>query len=158
MTNAIFLTGPIKTIDSDKISKLCSMARQSSNGRYRYCLHSSTSEPLQNMVIALTNHSKLLPQRRLGAPKTFSIISGRIALVIFNTDGKLVDSIVLDNLSACKLAYFDDSHYVLTQALSEVAIYHEIINGNITNENDYGSWSIDNQEIKRHLTQKHGNL
>lgn len=158
MTNAIFISGSVKTIGSNALAELCEKAKKSSNGRFRYCLHSSPCEPIQNMVIALTKGSKLLPQRHLGSTKSFSIIEGKLALCVFNTDGLLTDSIVLNSSTGCKVAYFDDTYYVLTLALTEIAVYQEIISGQFTDENDYAPWTIDNQELMNHLTLKHGNL
>ena len=56
------------------------------------------------------------------------------------------------------MAYFDDTYYVLTLALTEIAVYQEIISGQFTDENDYAPWTIDNQELMNHLTLKHENL
>ncbi len=99
MSNAIFIQGDVKTINQKDINILKEKAYNSDNGRYRYCLHENISDSVQNMVIAITSSSKLLPQRRAGTNKVFTILEGEIAILVFDNDGSVINNLLLSEKS-----------------------------------------------------------
>ncbi|KZN54991.1 WbuC family cupin fold metalloprotein [Pseudoalteromonas luteoviolacea] len=144
MSNAIYIDGPIKVISRVQINELKEKAIKSNNGRYRYCLHNSIDDDVQNMIIAITSDTQLLPQRRIGSDKSFSIIEGELRIVVFSEEGqvlKVVNLTAEDNQSL----WISDKYYTLTLPLSTVAVYQEVITGRFDNQNDHPSWNVDAQ-------------
>lgn len=152
MSNALFIEGDIKKVDSNKISLLKEKAFNSANGRYRYCLHNGISDDIQNMIIAITAGSELLPQRRVGSSKCFSIIEGEITIIVFNEAGEVIELI---NLVAndTQTIWISDKYYTLTYPRSSIAVYQEVITGHFDYQNDYPNWQIDNLTLKSIISQ-----
>ncbi|TMP33848.1 WbuC family cupin fold metalloprotein [Pseudoalteromonas rubra] len=147
MSNAIYIDGPIKVISRNHINDLKKKAIESNNGRYRYCLHNSINDNVQNMIIAITSDTQLLPQRRIGSDKCFSILEGELRIAIFSEEGqvlKVVNLTTEDNQSL----WISDKYYTLTLPISAVAVYQEVITGRFNNHNDHPSWDVDDHLLQ----------
>ncbi|MBQ4846324.1 WbuC family cupin fold metalloprotein [Pseudoalteromonas sp. MMG005] len=152
MSNAIFIKGNIRSIGKNELKSLKEKAYNSDNGRYRYCLHTCSSDDLQNMLIAITSESVLLPQRRVGANKCFTILEGEIILIILNNDGSIVDSFLLEKLNT-NTVWVSDEYYTLTIPRSKISVYQETITGNFSSVNDHPSWLVDKSAIDAVISQ-----
>ena len=71
------------------LSKLKSMALDSPLKRARYCLHHTTEDPVQEMIIALHNSTYVRPHRHIGKSESFHIIEGILNVVIFDNFGEV---------------------------------------------------------------------
>ncbi len=116
-------------VDAATFDRLAYQACAHPRGRTRLCLHDSHNEPVQQMVIALANHGYVPPHHGAGDGKTYTILAGRLALVIFTTEGALASATVLEAGGPRHLVHFAPQAWHTAVALSEAAVYLETAPG-----------------------------
>ena len=127
-------------------------ALETANGRYRLCLHSSTEELVQNMVIVLTESSYVQPHRqRPGKSKAYHVMEGHLAVVLWNEKGA-IDRIVdlgARGTGLPSLYHLSKSICHMPVPMSPVAIYQETSTGPFVKNWDveYAPWAPAEEEV-----------
>jgi cupin fold WbuC family metalloprotein len=113
------------------IGRLKAAALQSPLRRARLCLHRSSDDKLHEMIIALARDCLFQPHRHPGKTESFHMIDGRLAVVIFEEDGRPLRSLLLtpprQGGVICYRLCVPAFHTVLP--LDDVVVFHETTNG-----------------------------
>lgn len=112
------------------------------NPKYRFCLHDSPDNKLQEMFIVRKKRDYCRPDRHEKIPETHMIMSGEEAVILFNEKGEIQNIIFLGGKEDV-LAYRVNSRiYHMTVALSDWAIDYEVKPGPFTREmNEFPDWA-----------------
>ncbi len=88
----------MKVITSSELDQLSDLARGTKRLRCNLNLHASYDDPCQRLFNAVEPGTYIRPHRHTDPPKpeTFVLIRGRLAILIFNDDGEVTESILLD--------------------------------------------------------------
>lgn len=138
----------IAAVDRQQIDELKQAALADPLGRARICLHMSPSDPIHEMVIAIQRDSYSRPHRNVRQSKSYFAIDGRIALIIFDDNGKITKRICLEPGSAapffCRL---NSNCWHTVVSCSEQAVFLETNGGPFVKElEEYAPWAPDNGE------------
>ena len=87
---ALFNTDDLIEVDRAMVGLLKARAAESPTGRFRLCLHHSTSDAVQEMIIAHCRGSYSRPHRHPGRSVSYKMIEGRMAVVLFDDAGGVV--------------------------------------------------------------------
>jgi len=92
---AIFNTEPVLAVDRDMIEHLKERARCSPTRRYRLCLHHSTADPIQQMIVVHCRGNDSRPHRHPAASMSYTMIEGEMSVVLFDGQGNETQHIEL---------------------------------------------------------------
>ncbi len=90
---AIFNQSPVCVVDSKMIETLKAEALRSTLGRYRLCMHHSTDDPMQDMIVVHRRGSYSRPHSHPAAASSYTLIDGRMAVLIFDESGAVTQRI-----------------------------------------------------------------
>ena len=122
--------GGTRSFGKDHVEFLSQLARGPS-GVARVCLHRSTQDALHSMLVAQTALKYWKPKRHLAKFKLFHIVRGSMLVVLFDDQGDVSYSEVLD--PSDRLSVFVPAKTFHTNiALTEVVVHHEVIEGPYT--------------------------
>lgn len=155
LTTVHYPCSAIAVVDRPQIEDLKQAAVADPLGRARICLHMSPADPIHEMVIAIRRGSYSRPHRNVRQSKSYFAIDGRIALIIFDDSGKIVERICLEPGSAapffCRL---NSNCWHTVVACSDMAVFLETNGGPfIKEQEEYAPWAPDNHEaeVESHL-------
>lgn len=121
----------IAFLDDGAIEDLKRSARESVLGRARICLHHSPEDPVQEMILAVTERSCFPAHRHRDKVESFVMLEGRLALLILADDGSLIRREILAPLGQGGHPVFRMAvmawHAVLP--LDEMVVYQEVTTG-----------------------------
>lgn len=122
---------PIFVLTPDRIDEIAAMAMGSELKRARFCLHSSTEDSVQEMIIAIARDSHLPPHCHPRKSESLHVIRGRLGLVIFDGDGEVKKRLTLSAEDAHAPAFYRIGRGVWhgVFALSELVVIHEVTAG-----------------------------
>ena len=112
------------------------------NLKYRYCLHDTPDNKLQEMFIVRKRGEYWRPDRHDKIPETHMIMRGEEAVILFDEKGRILNIIFL-NEKEDVLAYRISSRiFHMTVALSDWAIDYEVKPGPFAREmNEFPDWA-----------------
>lgn len=90
-----FARGPVTLLEEAVIGRLDAFA-VAHEINCRLCLHSDPSSPIQEMLIAQHRTRPFPPKAHALSPKSFQVLRGTLAVVIFEPDGTVRDRHVLE--------------------------------------------------------------
>lgn len=94
------------------------------NQKYRFCLHDSPDNILQEMFIVRAKGEYFRPDKHVGIPETHILLKGEEAVILFKDNGEIDDIIILnDDILAYRI---NKSIYHTMIALSDVAVDYEV--------------------------------
>lgn len=143
MNNAIFNNSNIFKVSEDDLKILAHSAEVAENGRFRICMHQSQCENIQEMIIAMARHSKLLPHRRKGKKRSYSILYGELELNLYDSNGNEVDKFILSH-EQTRFVRLSQDYFILPVVKSDIVVFHEIAEGPFEAKDEYASWYKDN--------------
>ncbi len=113
------------------------------NAKYRFCMHDSPVNKLQEMLIVRKKGDYYRPDRHNGIPETHMIVCGEEAVVLFDDQGKILNVIFLGKDYNDVLAYrINAPIYHMTITLSDWAVDYEVKPGPFTSEtNEFPEWA-----------------
>lgn len=112
------------------------------NPRYRFCMHDSPDNTLQEMFIVRKKYDYYRPDRHHAIPETHIIMQGEEAVVLFNDCGQIIDIIFLGEKEGVLAYRINEPIYHMTFTLSEWAVDYEVKIGPFTSEsNEYPDWA-----------------
>ena len=99
--------------------------------RFRICLHQSTEDLVQEMIICFSRGSKVPIHRHNNKSESFYIIEGIIDVRIYNCKGELTEKIRLGDLTTRYpvLYRLNTSFWHDIDVITEFSIVHEIVTG-----------------------------
>ena len=127
-SGALFNTEAIISVNAKLIKTIKQRATEAPRGRFRLCLHHSTADPVQEMIIAHTRASYTQPHRQ-DASKLYVMIEGELLVVIFDELGTVSRQITLKpgtHPTPCCLR-IAPGWWHTTIALSDVAVVCEVL-------------------------------
>lgn len=88
----------MRNIDRQMVESLQTQAKESHRLRKNLNFHTFPSDPLQRMLNAIEPNSYVHPHRHIDPPKRemFLILTGRVAVFIFDNGGNVLNFTVLD--------------------------------------------------------------
>jgi cupin fold WbuC family metalloprotein len=129
ISDEVFIaTDAIVRVDNRAVEFIKAKAIASPRGRARICAHKDASNKLHEMIIALCRDSYIRPHRHHDKVESFHLIEGRADIVIFNTDGSILDIVKLGK-DDCFYYRLDTPHYHTLVIHSPLLVIHEITNG-----------------------------
>jgi glucose-6-phosphate isomerase len=129
-------------------------ARNSQRGRFRYCLHRSVEESVQEMVLAITDHVYFRPHiHPMGKSESYHIMSGALSVFVFDDQGNITERHDLDddNLENPLVLRFNDPVWHLPVAITDIAVYHEVYKGPFERADDviFAEWAPDETDTEK---------
>ena len=138
----------IISIQGKDIDELKAQLLRTSKKRARLCAHVGNESALHQMVIAVGEQSYIRPHRHLNKVESFHMIEGRMNVLVFSEDGKLIRSIPMAapdcaDPSTEFFFYRLDKPYFHTLLLqSNCAVFQEITQGPFDRrDSEYASWA-----------------
>ncbi len=84
---AIFNTEPVLAVDRDMVEQLKQRARRSPTLRYRLCLHHSTADPIQQMIVVHCRGNDSRAHCHPVAAMSYTMIEGEMSVLLFDDEG-----------------------------------------------------------------------
>jgi cupin fold WbuC family metalloprotein len=86
-------------ITENELSSLRQKADQSERKRINYNFHEQLNDPIQRMLNTMNRGTYLQPHRHKNPDKreAFIVLTGRVAVIEFDDDGKIINHIILNN-------------------------------------------------------------
>lgn len=136
----------IASFGRTEISFLKSQAMVNQRRRARICFHKTAHDPLNEMLIALSEKSYIRPHKHLNKSESFHIVEGLVDVVIFGDTGEILSIIELGDNRTERLSYYrlpkGIFHTILI--LSEMLVVHEVTSGPfLRHETVYANFSPD---------------
>ena len=132
ISDAVFLTdGPFSILGTTELESLAQAAERSQRGRARYCAHEDTTDPVQEMLIAVTKWSYIRPHRHLGVSESYHLVAGRMDIVMFDDDGAVTEVVEL-GAPASGLPFYlriADSRIHMPLVQTDQVVFHETKKG-----------------------------
>jgi glucose-6-phosphate isomerase len=146
MSETIFSTEKIVEVTNETITTLKQMAIDSPMRRSRLCMHNSTEDQIQEMVIVIHGDTYLQPHRHpRHITESYHMVEGEMTVFHFDDSGKIIRTIEMGPLSQGKtLAYRlaqNTWHTVVPR--TEYAVYHETFTGPFHKDKvvEYCNWA-----------------
>lgn len=125
-------------------------ASNTDNAKYRFCMHDSPDNKLQEMFIVRKRGGYCRPDRHADIPETHIIMRGEEAVVLFDEDGTILNIIFLGEKEGVLAYRINGSIYHMTVTLSDWAIDYEAKLGPFTREtNEFPDWAPGNEETDK---------
>lgn len=143
-----FSNKDVVTVQYNQLEQFIAQSESNTdNPKYRFCMHDSPDNRLQEMFIVRKKGDYCMPDRHGSIPETHIIMRGEEAVVLFDEDGQVLNVIFLSE-NADVLAYrINASIYHMTVTLSEWAIDYEVKPGPFTREtNEFPNWAPSYEE------------
>ena len=142
----IFAEDDILEVDPATVERLKALAADSPRGRSRLCMHHSTDDPLQEMVIACHRGSYIRPHRHPeGKSESYHVIEGKMTVYFFDDEGRVVRRLRMGaaGTGTTFLYRLSAGRWHLPVAVSPTIVYHETFRGPFQKERDveYAPWS-----------------
>jgi len=93
----------MKIIDTKLLNETTERAKQSPRLRMNYNFHETPDDPINRLLNALEPDTYLRPHRHCNPDKNeiFLLLRGKVAVFIFDDEGRITDTILLDPLKGC---------------------------------------------------------
>ncbi len=120
----------VKLIDESLIKEISIKANESKRKRANHNFHSSYNDPIQRILNIFNPGTYIRPHKHENPDKTeiFIILYGRAAVVIFDNNGKIIDTHILDSNGPVKGIEIEPRTWHSFVVLESSALY-EIKNG-----------------------------
>lgn len=122
-------------------------AANTDNAKYRFCMHDSPDNKLQEMFIVRKKGDYCRPDRHAHIPETHIIMRGEEAVVLFDENGKILNIIFLGEKEGVLAYRINAPVYHMTVTLSDWAIDYEVKPGPFNREvNEFPDWAPENEK------------
>ena len=129
LTDNVFLhNGSISVLDKELIDFIKIKAKESVLKRARINFHHSDHDPLHEMIIAMTNQTKVEPHKHPDKVESFHIIEGVVRIGFLDENGKIENIIELDAVQN-PFYRMNDQLWHIVVPISEFVVIHEVTNG-----------------------------
>ena len=153
MSNVVFNNEPIIDLNKNQLESLKKKALEASNSRYRLCLHHSIDEQVHEMINVFHKLTYIQPHRHpIGKTESYHIIEGKLIVLIFNNDGKVIKRINMENYEAGEVFIYRITANIWHMPVpnSEFVLFHETFSGPFDKDNDviYSDWSPNESNVE----------
>lgn len=143
MESVIFADADVVVVNDEQLRKLRELARQAPLRRARLCLHRGVDDTVHEMVIAFATGSYVRPHRHHDKSESFHVIEGRLTVILFDDDGRVMRRIALGPHGSERPYLYRASspawHTVLLE--TDSVILHETTNGPfVPGAAEYAPW------------------
>jgi cupin fold WbuC family metalloprotein len=150
MSSVLTATDDIVVVNAETLQSLKKMAAAAPLKRSRLCLHRTSNDPIQEMVIAFARDSYVRVHRHRNKSESFHVLVGSLQVVFFDDEGHEIRRIRLGapetGLPSLYRLSCDAWHAVLIE--SEFAIIHETTNGPfVPSEAEFAYWAPDGSDL-----------
>lgn len=141
---------PIVVVDDALIDRTIARARRAPRGRARVLLHPGADDLLHEMVIALPRESCDVPHINFKSGKSFHVLRGEMAVMVFADDGSEVRPVRLGESPASRgrMVRLNEPRWHTIIPLSDGVVFVETIIGPFTG-NRFAPWSPDPGQAAR---------
>jgi len=140
----------MKIISTADLDLLSDNARSSRRLRCNLNLHPSYDDPCQRLFNAIEPGTYIRPHRHTDPPKpeTFVLVRGSLALLIFNDDGRVVETIHLEEGGAFVAVDVPPGHWHTALSLAPGTIFFETKPGPYLplSDKDFAPWAPREQD------------
>ncbi len=149
MSSVLTATDDIVVVNAETLQTLQVMAAAAPLKRSRLCLHRTSDDPIQEMVIAFARDSYVRVHRHRNKSESFHVLAGSLEVIFFDNEGHETRRIRLGEsrtgLPSLYRLSCDAWHTVLIE--SEFAIIHETTNGPfVPTEAEFANWAPDGSD------------
>ena len=149
MSSVLTATDDIVVVNAETLQTLKELAATAPLKRSRLCLHRTSEDPIQEMVIAFARDSYVRVHRHRNKSESFHILAGSLEVVFFDDEGRETRRIQLGEPGTGRSSLYrlscDAWHTVLIE--SEFAIIHETTNGPfVPSEAEFANWAPDGSD------------
>jgi cupin fold WbuC family metalloprotein len=136
-------TTPVSIISQEHLALIKRDAESVVRKRARICLHPTNHSPLHEMFIALSGKGYVKPHKHLKKSESFHLVEGDIAVILFDDNGHVTQSIRLSTLST-RYYRLEAGTFHTIIVLSELAVIHEVTDGPfVASETEYADFAPD---------------
>lgn len=139
MQEATFNQSDIVEVTSTTVEELKAKAKAAPRGRYRLCLHRSTEDQVQEMVIVAPRGTYFRPHRHpAGKTESYHVVEGSMTVFFFNDAGEVIRRIDMAAHGAGKTYLYRLSNRIwhIPVPTSDFVVYHEVYCGPFDREGD----------------------
>ncbi len=146
---ADFSTGDVVKVHSSKLEEFKKIALGNTDKkRYRLCLHDSPDNRQQEMLICVTKGDYSRPHKHLGISESHVIIDGSERIILFDNDGNVKDTFILDRNGGYLSYRINAEVYHMSIPITDTVIKLEIKPGPFKSEsNMYPDWAPDGSDL-----------
>jgi len=142
---ALFNDDELVVVDQLLIERLKQGARQAPTRRFRLCLHQSTADLVQEMIIVHCRDNYSRPHQHPDTATSLLVVEGAIAFFLFDADGRVTETIHLGppgGRSPCALR-LAAKRWHMPVCTSDVVVFYETMTGPFQREtiNVWAPWS-----------------
>ena len=126
------------------LDRLKKEARDSPRDRARLCLHMSTEDSVQEMLIVFAQGALLRPHRSLNKSESFHVVEGDLRMVLFDDNGAVTRTIDMGPPGSGKafMARLSSSPWYTYIPQSSFLVLHEITRGPFdSNDTEFPEWA-----------------
>ena len=131
MTAVFFPDRDVVVLGPEDVERLKDLAAAAPLRRARYCLHRSTQEAVQEMIIAFCSDTQVPIHRHRNKSESFHVIEGTLDVVFFDDQGRQCQVIRL-GAPGSGLPFFyrlSAQTWHTVRLISPVAVIHETTRG-----------------------------
>ncbi len=145
MREVIFNKKEIVKINDQTIQKLKQKALKNFSGKTRLCLHKNIRESLHEMIIVLCKNVYIKPHKHIKKTESFHVIEGSFFLVIFDKNGKKIESILIDGKKRKSnfICRINKNIWHMIVPITDFVVFHEVTNGPYISKGNsvFASWA-----------------
>jgi cupin fold WbuC family metalloprotein len=121
----------IVTVGPLEIALLKQILETAPRGRVRLCAHSSASDRLHEMFIALAQTTYIRPHKHSNKSESFHVVSGMADVTMLDDRGNILEVVALGEPSSGRAFFYRLQQPIFHTLLirSDVFIVHEVTNG-----------------------------
>lgn len=129
--NVIFNTADKIKLDDELILSLKKMAEEHESRKMTFCLHKSHSDGVHEMINVYPKGLYVRPHKHPGKTETKHIIEGKMLMLMYDEYGSITDRFILGEKESgeCFAYRIETNYYHSIIPLTDVVVFHEIING-----------------------------
>ncbi|MGQ9661571.1 MAG: WbuC family cupin fold metalloprotein [Kiritimatiellia bacterium] len=118
-------------VDRMLIEELKARARRAPDATFRFCLHSSEKEPVQEMLVVSGRTATRPPHRHPRSTETHLMIEGEILVLLFDARGRIRRRVALGPPGSTKpfCARVGPNRWHMIVFLSQPVVYYEVMRG-----------------------------
>ena len=139
-------------IQESLLRSLSEKARTNPRKRKNYNFHKKDNDTLQRMLNAMEPSTYVRPHKHVNPDKreVFILLKGKIAVVEFDDEGKIIDKIILDHTSGNYAAEITTASWHTVISFESDSVYYEVKDGPYDSASDkvFADWSPDENSME----------
>lgn len=141
---------PIVTIGEAEVNLLKGMVMRAKRKTVRICMHKSTGNAVQEMLILHSRETYIRPHKHPGKSVSYHIVEGNMDMVLFDEHGAIVDAVPLGEYGSRRNFYYrlEEDFYYLPFVKSDFLLFHETIRGPFKKSDTvFAPWAAEDDDV-----------